>query len=291
MNQGPLIFLGVFFTLASSWVGLILAPQLQFGQQPAVFIKETGQTYPPVRPGMARQGAEVYRSLGCVYCHTQRTRQTDLQFSLLLLKGGTNRTAVARTIAEIRKEPNTENARKIIGGAPAYIKEGFRTLKEVQDWQKKLQEVGATVDLNYLTLGPDIERRWGIRATVAQDYLFDEPPMIGEQRIGPDLANVGTRRPNRTWQMWHLYNPRLGDDPSSTMPAYPFLFKIQKIGAKPSPDALKIPGDTSVPPGHERVPTPEAQALVAYLLSLQSDVSLEEAPAPKPVPTGEVPTQ
>ena len=39
MKQGPLIFLGVFFTLATSWCGLIFAPQLQLGSQQPVKIE------------------------------------------------------------------------------------------------------------------------------------------------------------------------------------------------------------------------------------------------------------
>ena len=61
MNHGPLLFFGVFFALTVSWFGLVIAPHLQFGQQEMVVIEETGQSYPPARPGEARQGAEVSR--------------------------------------------------------------------------------------------------------------------------------------------------------------------------------------------------------------------------------------
>lgn len=74
MNYGPLIFLGVFLTLASSWCGLVLIPQLQFGRQEALKIEETGETYPQPRPGLASQGMEVYRANGCIYCHSQQVR-------------------------------------------------------------------------------------------------------------------------------------------------------------------------------------------------------------------------
>jgi cytochrome c oxidase cbb3-type subunit II len=74
MNYGPLIFFGVFLTLASSWCGLVLIPQIQFGRQQAVKIEETGETYPLPRPGLAQQGLEVYRANGCVYCHSQQVR-------------------------------------------------------------------------------------------------------------------------------------------------------------------------------------------------------------------------
>ena len=57
--------------------------------------------------------------------------------------------------------------------------------------------------------GPDIERGWGKRRSVAEDYLFDSPVMLGSRRVGPDLANVGIRQPDANWHLLHLYDPRL----------------------------------------------------------------------------------
>ena len=74
MNNGPLLFLGILATLASSFWGLLLAPQLQIGSQQPIVLEATGETYPQPRPGMAQQGAEVYRSLGCAGCHSQQVR-------------------------------------------------------------------------------------------------------------------------------------------------------------------------------------------------------------------------
>jgi len=74
MNYGPLIFLGAFLTIAASWCGLVLVPQLQFGRQEPIKIEETGETYPQRRPGQAEQGREVYRANGCLYCHSQQVR-------------------------------------------------------------------------------------------------------------------------------------------------------------------------------------------------------------------------
>ena len=49
-----------------------------------------------------------------------------------------------------------------------------------------------------------------------------------------------------------------------------------------APDALKLDGDWAPERGYEIVPTDEAVALVAYLLSLKSDVPLFEAPFTAP---------
>ena len=207
MNSGPLLFLGILFTLASSFWGLVLAPQLQIGRQPLRVIEATGQIYPSARPGLAQAGAEVYRANGCAECHTQQVRPR-----------------------------------------------GY---------------------------GADFERGWGQRRTVAQDYLRDYPVLLGQLRVGPDLANVGLRETNVLMHLKHLYNPKL-TAAGSMMPPYRYLFEKRKLkpGQGPSPDALPL--GSEVEPGHEIVPHAEARALAAYLLSLHSDAPLFEAPLPQP---------
>ena len=198
MNAGPLIFLGVLLSTALSFWGLVIGPSFQLGRQELVDAG-TGR-YPTGRTGAAQRGADVYRSLGCVECHTQQVRHR-----------------------------------------------GY---------------------------GSDIERGWGVRRTVAQDYLRDEPAFIGSVRIGPDLANIAARRPDARWHYEHLYNPQRVV-PSSMMPPYKFLFEKRKVTGTPPEGAI-------VEDGYEIVPTDDADALVAYLLSLQSQVSLLEAPLPQP---------
>lgn len=72
MNFGPLIFLGIFFTMSLSWLGLVLGPNLQLGHQQPEPNEKTGQLYPQARAGLAAQGAEIYRANGCFYCHSQQ---------------------------------------------------------------------------------------------------------------------------------------------------------------------------------------------------------------------------
>src|SRR5207248_2126923 len=103
------------------------------------------------------------------------------------------------------------------------------------------------------------------------DLLFDSPVMLGSARIGPDLANVGSRLAAPDWQLRHLYDARM-EVPGSTMPPYRFLFEKRKIERTTSPEALMFPIPPA--PGYEIVPTPEAKALVAYLLSLNADAAL-----------------
>src|SRR6266850_1105002 len=72
------------------------------------------------------------------------------------------------------------------------------------------------------SFGSDFDRGWGVRFTVAQDYLGDYPVMLGVQRIGPDLTNIGLRRPDADWHFRHLYNPK-SVAPGSMMPPYRYL--------------------------------------------------------------------
>src|SRR6266705_5315846 len=39
----------------------------------------------------------------------------------------------------------------------------------------------------------DIDRKWGERRSAPRDYLVDRPGMLGQERMGPDLSNVGKR--------------------------------------------------------------------------------------------------
>ena len=41
--------------------------------------------------------------------------------------------------------------------------------------------------------GSDIARGYGVRASVARDYVLQKPVLLGDRRIGPDLANYGAR--------------------------------------------------------------------------------------------------
>ncbi len=201
MNYGPILFLGIFLTVASSWCGLVLIPQIQFGRQQPVRIEQTGELYPQARPGIAQQGIEVYKANGCIYCHTQQVRTEQF--------------------------------------------------------------------------GADIARNWGQRRTVARDYLFDKPVMLGTMRTGPDLTNIGLRQNSVTWHMQHLYAPVITSK-GSIMPPFRFLFEKRKIGLLPSRDAVPLPKEYAPEPGYEIVPKPEAKALVQYLLSLKANAPLPE---------------
>lgn len=120
---------------------------------------------------------------------------------------------------------------------------------------------------------PDADRGWG-RASVAGDYYYDKPHLLGTMRTGPDLFNIGARQPSADWQLGHLYQPR-AYVPGSIMPAFPFLFDV-KDRTDPGERAVPLPPGT-VPPGKVVVATPRALDLAAYLRSLDHTYPAIEA--------------
>ena len=147
--------------------------------------------------------------------------------------------------------------------------------------------------------GPDMERGWGSRRTVARDYIHEDVPLLGSVRLGPDFSNFGwtvkvaqkdgseksagmwrneheddPKKPaarNEQWIYRHLYNPRAVFS-DSKCPPYRHLFETKEIGEKLSPNAVAH-NDT-----HQVLPTHEAERLAQYLLSLDRTHELKEAP-------------
>jgi cytochrome c oxidase cbb3-type subunit 2 len=208
MNRMPLLFIGIFATFISAWIGLVAYPKVALGNLQQIMDPDTQTMVPPTLSGSAIAGQRVYASAGCVYCHSQQVRQP------------------------------------------------------------------------YITTS-DLARGWGSRPTVARDYIFEQPVFLGTMRTGPDLANVGRRWPDPMWHHRHLYEPA-EVSPGSIMPAYRYLYRMQQIVGQPSADAVTgLVGPYAPPEGYEVVPTEEARAVVAYLLSLDKSYPLPEAPEPE----------
>ena len=290
MKYGALVFLAAFFALSASWLGYVLTPQIQLGREPqATNSANTAELYPQSRPGLARQGADVYRANGCAYCHSQQVQQTGVVADVVLTDAGTNLPAVVKALAG--GGDAKVNSAGLAGGLPKAVLKGvgFDLADAVT---KALKAAGAKAELRIVATGPDIARGWGRRRTVAEDFLFDYPVMLGAQRVGPDLANIGQRRPDPNWQLRHLYAPA-AEVEGSPMPAYKFLFETRNLapGQPPAPGAIPLTAaGTFFDPAkdaaadRELVPTPDATALVAYLMSLHADVPLWSAPMAAPAP-------
>ena len=122
--------------------------------------------------------------------------------------------------------------------------------------------------------GADLLRGWGRRRSVPRDYLFDDPPLLGSMRTGPDLANAAQRQPSAQWHYLHLYDPQL-TSPGSIMPSFKFLFEVVDRRPRSDTDAVQLP-DGSAEGERWIIPTDRARELVGYLLSLDQKFALED---------------
>ena len=116
-----------------------------------------------------------------------------------------------------------------------------------------------------------IEEPVRTRETRLGDYYGEEFAYLGNQRIGPDLSNVGYRY-DEAWHHEHLYLPQSKRD-FSLMPSFRHLYKKRKIRAQKSELALKNIewSDDEEAQNYEIVPTDRAKALVGYLMTLKKD--------------------
>jgi len=104
------------------------------------------------------------------------------------------------------------------------------------------------------------------RPSAPGDFAYDTPELLGSERNGPDLSNIGARQASDVWQYIHLYDPR-AVVPLSIMPSFPWLFEV--VDRAPA-DAQPVPVPAPYAPAQGVVvPTDKARALVAYLLSLR----------------------
>lgn len=256
MKNGFGVFIAAFIALGASWCGFVLAPELQLGTAKQTTVLNSGDIYPIQRIGDATLGLQVYRANGCAACHTEQIQQDGVVFDVVLTGAGKNPIAVSNLVSTLKLTGITKEA--------------------ADSANDKITAAGGKVETHLIPTGSDIPR-WGVRRSVAADYLYDSPVQLGSIRVGPDLADVGARLGNADWQLLHLYAPQ-SVTKNSAMPPFRFLFETKKIGDAPSPDALNLPGKFAPPAGYEVVPKPGAKQLVAYLLSLHQDVPLYEAP-------------
>ncbi len=285
MNFGPFVFLGSFVALLVSWIGLILVPQLQLKDVKPEKDNTTGLFKPAQPAGMARQGAGVYRANGCNYCHSQQVRQTGFSYDVVLEKAGDFPDVFARALMTVNPKWEDFEAEMFAQSEGEVLFANVNLFRK--DFLEKgfekagIAELGVKIKYVLRPTGPDINRGWGQRGSVAADYLFDDPALIGQQRIGPDLKTIGARITGDTQQLLHLYQPR-SVTAGSTMPAYRYLFKKQAIGAEPSPNALPLADEFAPADGFEIVPKEEALQLVAYLKSLNVQPALFTGPMAQP---------
>src|SRR4051794_27524262 len=117
------------------------------------------------------------------------------------------------------------------------------------------------------------------RPSAPGDYAYQTTELLGSERTGPDLSNIGTRQLSSIWQYIHLYQPR-AVVPQSIMPAFPWLFRVVD---KLPPDEKAVPLPPQFAPGGTVIPNDDGKALTAYLLSLKQPALVSTQPGAAPL--------
>ncbi len=131
----------------------------------------------------------------------------------------------------------------------------------------------------------DMDKVWGSRPGIAADYAGitrtdfwrNTATLMGTERTGPDLTNVGTRQGSQAWNLLHLYQPRAVVE-KSIMPAYPWLFEV-KNEVEPGEVEVIVPDAFRKGVNGKIIAKKEALYLVAYLQSLKQ-AALPDGKAP-----------
>lgn len=121
----------------------------------------------------------------------------------------------------------------------------------------------------------DMDKMFGSRPGMASDYANigrtsiwqNTATLMGTERTGPDLTNVGNRQSSRDWNLMHLYNPRAVVK-QSIMPSYKWLFELKDSLSKDDV-VVSIPLQFLNGATGKVVAKQEALQLVAYLQSLK----------------------
>ncbi len=261
MKSGFPVTFVVVLSLGLSWLGFVVAPAVQLGSVTQTTVLNSSDVYPPQRTGDATLGLQVYRANGCAACHTEQVRQDGVACEVVLTEAGKNPQAVTNLLASLTLKGLAKEAADVVAD--------------------QITAAGGKSETHIVPSGVDLDHGWGLRHSVAEDYLYDYPVQLGSLRAGPDLSNIGVRNPDATLQLKHLYAPK-SVTANSAMPSFKYLFTVQKIGDGPSPDALSLPVGDAPPAGYEVVPKPEARQLAAYLLSLRANVPVYDAPFTPP---------
>jgi cytochrome c oxidase cbb3-type subunit 2 len=133
----------------------------------------------------------------------------------------------------------------------------------------------------------DMDKVWGSRPSIAADYANikrqdiwrNTATLMGTERTGPDLTDIGNRQPSLEWNLLHLYQPRAVVK-ASIMPAYQWLFE-QKENPNAHDVIVAVPEEFLKNKKVKIVAKEEALQLVAYLQSLKQTELPTGIPTPE----------
>ncbi len=143
----------------------------------------------------------------------------------------------------------------------------------------------------------EMDKMFGKRPVMPQDYYYSKkrqdvwrqsPSLLGSERTGPDLSNVGARQASEAWHLLHLYEPRAVVE-ESVMPSYRWLFEEIDSNYVSESDLVVsgIPEEFIKDKSKKVIAKNDAKALVAYLISLKFTDLPEDMEAPEFIPLKE----
>lgn len=132
----------------------------------------------------------------------------------------------------------------------------------------------------------EMDKIWGSRPSLAADYADirrtdfwrNTATLMGTERTGPDLTDIGNRQPSQDWNLVHLFNPRIVVK-ESVMPAYSWLFTYKENPSK-TDVVVNVPESFLEGRKGKIVARKEALYLVAYLQSLKQTPLPDNAEVP-----------
>ncbi|HJZ58811.1 MAG TPA: cbb3-type cytochrome c oxidase subunit II [Gemmataceae bacterium] len=286
MDRGMVIFLGALLTFSSSWLGLVLYPFWQLDKEkpfpdrdresdrPLIASGAASPDDPYPRPlaGKALIGMRVYQSNGCMYCHTQQVRSEKF--------GNWWENGEMRTGADIKRGWGTRRtvSRDYLYDNPTMLGT-MRTGPDLAAIGPRYSEQWQHAHL----FNPRAINSWSIMPSFA--FLYRREKITGERRTGnqyPRLGREWTIDPGYRWRPtddeWTAVLAEQGDAIRAAFRSSPVAAEVADLDSTEARQKLLDFWLTTPEEGYQIVPTPDAEALVEYLLRLnKTEVPLPEA--------------
>ncbi len=261
MKNNFLFFVGLAAALGISWAGIVLGSNAQLGGL-APFYDDTQQaSFPGWMAGNAAQGQLVYKSLGCVACHTQQVRRPD--FGSDAARGWGDRQSVAR---DYIFQPYPQIGRSRVGPDLANLAD------------RKPLPMDADDLLKLLYTGAD--------GMPSYKFLFTAREIgAGAQPSDAALQLVGSLRPKAGWEI-------VPTRKAIALVAYLLSLKNTYTYPEAAPlPAPKAEGETPAPAAAPAAPAPTAGAALASNAAKPAAAAAGATPpvpstaSPSPTPT------
>jgi cytochrome c oxidase cbb3-type subunit 2 len=128
---------------------------------------------------------------------------------------------------------------------------------------------------------PQPRLKWGQRRSAPRDYIFNRPVLLGKERMGPDLSNIGKAAPAEAENAAPTASPGTSPAPAPTGSASP------APAGSPAPAASAAKAPTAASPAPAASPPPKPANSPAA--STGSAAAAVVSPAASPAPAGSSP--